>query len=995
MSEVQSRSQAPASASRGRGGGRGGRAGFGGRSDGRSGNSRRANGDKTSTTDTSASFDDDGDVGQLRKQHGDKLDTLKIIFPDWSDADILYALQETNGDVEVTATRISEGTISQWGEVSKPKKTTKPKAKDSAPSTGLTETSGNSRPTRGGRTESGRGGRGARGSDRARGGRGRAVTHTNGHRSKENQPISVPTEEASGWGNTTSTNDDTTANEWGTTGWGTTDTSTATDIPTPAATTTTEPAPPTTETAAPNKPLSWAAMARKASEKPKPAKKPQESPVPQSAEALESLPPVEPAAIEPESQVEETPEEPIEEPASAPAEVEPPKIVEPEVALPPSEDDLTKEHLEQLPDESNPPATATAASTAADSWDPRAAQPNATATPISAAQAQHQSSRPVSSGFAATALKATERPIRMPSYQRRVLEQEEAVRLPGNREVDRAAVQFGAFSLNGTDDDIDGDREEAETRAQPPSDSPIQPRASLPPVAQPSSIPEAFPAATSQKPVTALPQPSTAAAAPVAPPTGPSATTAAQRMSQYPQAVAYPAHTNLDLAPPSTQQFGGRFGQTNAQDQYPPKPYDTFSQQPATSSAAGFDSFPAPTTQAPGSQPSAGAFSSAPSDYSSYYTADQHSGGRYGNNYYGQGGYGQHQGGQAQSEGPNTHQRPFGGYNASQNNDNLSQYPQSAAQQQSRYGATAAADAHNSGHNTPNPTSAQSQQQQQQSGQTSGQQSNLHQQQPPANNYPYGHPYNNSPFYSQYMASGYGGYGQGGYGYGGGPYGKGGVYGQPHQYGGMSHQSPYDHSSSPATSGFGQSAAGGRDSGLGSSIDNYGRAGSAQSGAQNIGNSGFGGAHDAFNRAGSSYQSQAGQGFNGPSAQSGSANDDLKPYGETKATGGPSPSIGAAARPGSATNNTPGQTGLPPPQSGAQGMGSYGGYPSHLQSQGLHGNQSGGSGYGLGGAGGQGQHGNNPYGGGYGNYGSNQGFGNYGGGRQQGWGNNYQGGNGY
>lgn len=32
--------------------------------------------------------------------------------------------------------------------------------------------------------------------------------------------------------------------------------------------------------------------------------------------------------------------------------------------------------------------------------------------------------------------------------------------MPGNREVDRAAVQFGAFNLNGSgEEDVDGDRE--------------------------------------------------------------------------------------------------------------------------------------------------------------------------------------------------------------------------------------------------------------------------------------------------------------------------------------------------------------------------------------------------------------------------------------------------------------------------------------------------------------------------------------------------------
>lgn len=61
--------------------------------------------------------------------------------------------------------------------------------------------------------------------------------------------------------------------------------------------------------------------------------------------------------------------------------------------------------------------------------------------------------------------------------------------MPGNREVDRAAVQFGAFSLSGAEEDIDGDREEAETRAQPPPESPVaHPRASLPPVTQPQAV---------------------------------------------------------------------------------------------------------------------------------------------------------------------------------------------------------------------------------------------------------------------------------------------------------------------------------------------------------------------------------------------------------------------------------------------------------------------------------------------------------------------------
>lgn len=182
-------------------------------------------------------------------------------------------------------------------------------------------------------------------------------------------------------------------------------------------------------------------------------------------------------------------------PISEPASVEPEKalVVEPEVAITPSKDELTEDNLEQIPDTSAPAPTATAASTAASSWDTR----NGPGTPYSALQQnQPQAIRPPpASGFQATALKATGSSGRTPSFQRRVLDQEEAVRMPGNREVDRAAVQFGAFNLNGSgDEDVDGDREEPETRAQPPQHSPVaHPRAALPPAPQQSTATDSLP----------------------------------------------------------------------------------------------------------------------------------------------------------------------------------------------------------------------------------------------------------------------------------------------------------------------------------------------------------------------------------------------------------------------------------------------------------------------------------------------------------------------
>lgn len=127
--------------------------------------------------------------------------------------------------------------------------------------------------------------------------------------------------------------------------------------------------------------------------------------------------------------------------------------------------DLTETNLEQIPDTSAPAPTATAASTVGSSFDP-AAMANATPSRVS------------SSTLPGSALKQSSR---APGFQRRVMEQQQAVVMPGNHAMDRTAVQFGSMGLNGDAVDIDDNREEAETRAQPPQHSPVAPRASLPP----------------------------------------------------------------------------------------------------------------------------------------------------------------------------------------------------------------------------------------------------------------------------------------------------------------------------------------------------------------------------------------------------------------------------------------------------------------------------------------------------------------------------------
>ncbi|TVY18451.1 CUE domain-containing protein [Lachnellula arida] len=946
MSEVQSRPTAP----RGRGSARGGRGGAYSSRGGRGGRGHATNGDKAEST-PAVSIEDEGEVGQLKKKYGSKVSTIKEMFPDWTDEDVVFALQETNGDLETTVDHITNGeatlqcTISQWGEVSKTKKDrSRSKVKD-ATVTSFGDATNVPRGSRGGRAgfDTGRG-RG-RGTDRGRGGRGRgaSVAHTNGSR-KENEVISIPTTETSAW-DTPASND--AAQAWDAPAstekpaedsWG----ATATGAVSSTATATTKAA---SSIIPDGVKKSWASIFA-----PAPAPKKVAEPIEKPAEPTKSEEPVElPTTAQ---------EPPIAQPApvelASPPPNEPTTVTEPETAITPSKDELTEDNLEQLPDTSAPAPSATAASTAASSWDTR----TTTGTPYSALpQGQAQAVRPAASGFQASALKATSTSGRTPSYQRRVLDQEEAVRMPGNREVDRAAVQFGAFNLNGSgEEDVDGDREEPETRGQPPQHSPVPPRASLPPAPVSETLP------TPKQPA-GLP----AASHPTAAPGLPS-----------PPSVS----STLGTSQPGSQ-ANAQFSQYSRYTQgaqesssLPQKPYDAFSQQ-APSTQSPFEGYPNQPGQSQALPPSgqSGAFSSAPNDFSSYYTSDPQQRNAYQNYYNHQ--YGsQGQGAQGQQDGPASQQRSFSGYNGPQS-EGSSQFPQSATQQApSRY--TTAGEGQNSGHTTPNP-SAQPQQPGVSQG---GAQPQPGPQQP--GTYPYGHPFFSSPYYAAYMNQ-YPGYGGGNYP--AGPYGAKGGLQQPYQGYGMSPAAPYDqHASSPAGGFGGASSLHGRDGALGG-LGDYGRAGSAQSAQtpQSLGGSGAFGGHDAFGR-GSSYQGQN-QGHYNPNQSSQQGGDDLKPFGDSKTANGPSPSLSQANRPGSATNTAPGSV-LPPPQS----QGGYGGYPAHLQQQGghgLHGSQAGSQYGGLGGAGGHQAGGQNSQYGGYQGFGGNYYGGNTGQQQRGGWGGNY------
>jgi hypothetical protein len=665
---------------------------------------------------------------------------------------------------------------------------------------------------------------------------------------------------------------------------------------------------------------------------------------------------------------------------------EPPQIAEPEepssIELTPSKDQLTKENVEHLPNVAQPAPTGTAASTVESSRGPDSVTPSVTGQSI----AQAPIGRPAMGGFQTTAYKATAGGSRSASFNRRIAEQQEAVVMPGNHALEKATLQFGSLGL-GAGDDVDEDREELETRAQPPQHSPVaQPRASLPPVPRQQQAAAPAPEAPAAQESPAVTKP-----APGLPP----APAAQQPYAQQSPSTTAPQVQAQSQAAPGYGQYS-RYGQADTSAQ---KQNDPFGQQLPQQGGygGGYGGYPSHSQAPEQTSQGQGGYSSSANDYSSYYTAaDQRNAYQNYYNTYGQQAGAQDAGASQQRTGsafgtagdsgfPSTqasqvsktrHRRDLSSlsledWNAAtksifkHNRPNLS-----PSQISSRYG-----DNHQSGNNTPNPTSGN----QQHAGQGAGSHSHQPHAQQQHGGYPYNaHPYYNSPYYSAYVNQ-YSPYGQQGFG---GPFNKGGHHNQPH-YGGYG--SGHDqYSSSPGNvSGFS------RDSALGGGLSDYGRTGSAQpSQTGQSGASGFGGG-DHFGRSQGGF---AGQGSYGSGAQSGQqgSEDALKPFSDSKS--GPSPSaLGQPGRPGSATNTSGqgAQSGLPPPQSLQQG---FGGYPGHQQGFGATSQYGGGLG-GLGGhtAGAQQSHqgyGNSGYGGGFGGSGN---YGSYGrgGGGGGGWSQNY------
>ncbi|KAL8726675.1 MAG: hypothetical protein Q9166_006543 [cf. Caloplaca sp. 2 TL-2023] len=996
MSEVRSRPSAP----RGRSSARGARGGHSSR--GARGSTRQTNGDSPDMN-PAPSLEEEGELGELKRMYSSKLSTIKEMFPNYSDEDIVFALQETDGNLEATIDRISEGNISQWGEVKKKTKDrSQPKTKDSTTSAADTTHT----ITRGGRGRgTGEGSRGrGRGSERGRGaGRGgRGASAAAELRNISFEKGSADTGSVGDWDKDPTTDGVTggqvqtaeTDNAALDSSWENINAAEAAPTAPP------EPAKPSLK---PDGSRTWASMFNRPAA-PSVAKKPsKEASIGEAASEQPSLPTSRTEELDMPGLPPPIPVETVnpEIPNTPPS----PSMVSSELAaeLTPPKDELTETNLEQVLDTSGPPNSATAASTVASTVNHR----TSTGTPMQPS-AQPETSRPPMGGYATTAYKATGMPGRSASFQRKILEQREAVVMPGKHAVDRAAVQFGSMGLNGSSEDldVDDDREEPETRAQPPQHSPIAPKATLPPPGQGSQ-------SLTNEPLPAPRQ------APGLPPLN-------QQSSQQPMQASDNDRDVLQQPGQSSypyNQFSSRFGpQSTPQEHSAPtqKPYEPFGsqiQQPQHP----FDSYPSASQVPPPSQQHApsqlGGLSSAPHDMSSYYTSDNQRNAY--QNYYAN--YGQQSQQNPQDAGPTQHRTPsaFGTSAAEQSSQHTTSQPQQPPP--SRY--TQPIDPQGSGSSTPNPSlpgQGQTnqpphlmQQQQQPQGQSGGQHGG----------YPYGHPYYQSPYYQAYMNQvshhaygrdrplyddarryddhfltqnaqfGYGG-SQGGYG---GPFaggaGKQGMYNQPQPGYGMSPQASYDqYTSSPAAHGaFGQQpSAPTREGATSAHMPSFNRAGSAQPSEHQqqypgTSSAGYGNMSDTFGRSGSGFQGQNHGVGHQQAGQQGSNDDSLRGFGDAKMPGGPSPAPGM--RPGSAVNNMPGQSGLPPSQN--QGQQGYGGYPGHLSHQ-MHGQQ--GSQYGAGPGGlsghhqGAGQgHQSGGYGGGYGG-----GFGSsYGGYNRGGWSGNY------
>lgn len=116
--------------------------------------SRRSPQQQQNPSSTQPSAPMDEETKRLKSKYSSALSTLRELFPDWKDEDLLAVLAETDGDIENSVVRITEGHASQWGEV---KKKSKDRSKSKGPDANVDAPKGATKPaTRGARSERGR-----------------------------------------------------------------------------------------------------------------------------------------------------------------------------------------------------------------------------------------------------------------------------------------------------------------------------------------------------------------------------------------------------------------------------------------------------------------------------------------------------------------------------------------------------------------------------------------------------------------------------------------------------------------------------------------------------------------------------------------------------------------------------------------------------------------------------------------------------------------------
>ncbi|KAF8462992.1 hypothetical protein BDZ91DRAFT_826309 [Kalaharituber pfeilii] len=982
MSEAQHR------APRGRVATRGARSGnsFGSRGGFRG---SRVNGDSNAS-----SSEDQGEVGQLKKQYADELAKVKEVVPNWSDDDIVSALKDFQGDVVLTINRLTEGSYAQWDEVKKKTNRSRSKVPDSAPET----------PTIGARSSRGRGSQ-----DAPRGSRGGRATERGGRAPRGRGGAAINGQRANGpedWGKKDSQDDNIAEDAPEAIAKSDVDhANTATQkpplhllirpkrasppppqqqpSPPPPPPTPPPPPPPSAPKSAPEEPAS--PPKQEESEEPEPTPTESLPPPPQPTEpATPIAPEVEEEPAEPE--LEPEPEPPVievEESTRAPEVPEIPEIKTEEPPVESAQQPLTEQNLEKVEDIAPPAPTGTQASTVNSTAPPTrsstAATPTAPAPPTP--QTRYAGLSTPKIGSARTA-----------SFTRRTLDQQEAVVMPGNHAIDRTIVQFGSLGLNGAaiddeDYDVEPTREKPETATQLPEQSPPpHPTATLPPAAPPVQTPQVAPAQTSVQPIvqqTVQPQAQTQLQPQVQPQVQPQIQTQVQPPQPQPQqpppatvqdalptprqAPGLPAQPQVQaqvhqqaspqppLAPQTmasqqhmNPQLSNQFNRFGGIEQTQPaqKPYDSFQQHipqqhtPQTQAAqlpqtqqAQQQTYGYPTHHQQHHQQShpAQAGIAALSNLPDQY-----------NNYYnsdlqraGAPGFNYYTNPYSQPAQDTTGSIPrVASGMGTAAGDTPSQLPTAPSQTASRFGQVGE---QTSGHATPSPgipalPTSQA---------PNPQQTAAHQQYQMQPYYHPGYYYMNQVFNydspysgSNELSEGFSSYQQFYPSYQT-PFGKQqGLYTQPHQ----SFMSQYsDHTTTPAgLGGFGAPSNQGRDGTTG--VGDYSRAAASQaqqSHPQNA-SANFGGLPNFLNSRGLPEQQQLGSGVGQQQGtQQGQSDDNLKPFGDTKPPTGPASgaTLQGQPRPGSATS---GAANLP--QQVAQPQGGMG-YPHNLNHH-LHGHQA-------------------------------------------------------